>query len=482
MRGLMLMLALGIGSASGQSAAMAHEPAASVRVELVGGSAETLNEGYGRGFCANFTTSVDCVDNVQAGANIETFREQGLWDRSLAARPDYLVIAFEPGAPETSQDRARQVSVAEYEADLRQFVNEARAAGIKPVLCTPLARRSFGPDGKIHADPLGYAARMTKLATGLGVPLIDLEKESVALLDEVGEVKARALAVTKRDANGTILFDQARLNWAGSFVFGRIVARELGEVVPALRPFVLAQAAKLPTEGLKAMKVLEGGPVKIVLVGDSTVAEEGGWGPGFCKVMTPNVTCVDVALNGRSSKSFVNEGAWDKALALKGDYYLIQFGHNDQKPDADRHTDADGSFQTYLKRYASDARAIGAVPVLVTSLSRRTFKDGRVVEDLNDYAAATRKVGTEEGISVVDLNRLSTTLLDHMTQAQADQFDMTGHEDQKAENGAAAKLDRTHLNARGQQLFGRMVADELARTQLELSPDVMREPVGNSSR
>ena len=56
--------------------------------------------------------------------------------------------------------------------------------------------------------------------------------------------------------------------------------------------------------------------------------------------MTPNVTCIDVALNGRSSKSFVDEGAWKKALALHGDYYLIQFGHNDQKDDAARHTDA----------------------------------------------------------------------------------------------------------------------------------------------
>ena len=115
-------------------------------------------------------------------------------------------------------------------------------------------------------------------------------------------------------------------------------------------------------------------PVKIVLVGDSTVATGGGWGPGFCKVMTPNVTCVDLALNGRSSKSFIDEGAWAKALAEKGDYYLIQFGHNDQKPDAARHTDADGSFQEYLRRYVADVRRIGAVPVLVTSLSRRTYQ------------------------------------------------------------------------------------------------------------
>ncbi len=82
------------------------------------------------------------------------------------------------------------------------------------------------------------------------------------------------------------------------------------------------------------MRIINGAPVKIVLVGDSTVAPEGGWGPGFCADLTPNVACIDDALNGRSSKSFIDEGAWKKALAEHGDYYLIQFGHNDEKPDA----------------------------------------------------------------------------------------------------------------------------------------------------
>jgi lysophospholipase L1-like esterase len=219
--------------------------------------------------------------------------------------------------------------------------------------------------------------------------------------------------------------------------------------------------------------------VKIVLVGDSTVATGGGWGPGFCKVMTPNVRCVDLALNGRSSKSFIEEGAWTKALAEKGDYYLIQFGHNDQKPDAARHTDAETTFQKELKRYVADVRAIGAVPVLVTSLSRRTYKDGKVVQDLKAYADATKKVGAEEGITVIDLNAMSTALLDHMTQEQADGFDAVGHADAAAEN-VSPKLDRTHLNAHGQEVFGRMVADALVRTQVELGPDVVGEAAGKS--
>lgn len=457
-----------------------------VRVDLIGDSTQTNNAGYGRGFCANFTPAVDCVNMSRGGASTKTFRSLGLWDRSLATKPDYMVIQFGHNDMEKVDGVAendRQVSMAEYEANLRRFVVEARAAGIKPVLCTPLTQRYFGSDGKIHSDLTNHSATMKKVAAEMKVPLIDLQTESIAYLDKVGEAEGNKLAITKKDNDGKTIFDKTHLDWAGSYVFGRMVAVDLGKAAPKLKEYVKPEAATLPSEGVKAMKVIgdgqSGGPVKIVLVGDSTVATGGGWGPGFCKVMTPNVTCVDLALNGRSTKSFVDEGAWAKALAEKGDYYLIQFGHNDQKPAPDRHTDADGSFQTYLKRYCADVRAIGGVPVLVTSLSRRTFKDGKVVQDLKDYADATRKVGAELDLTVVDLNSMSTNLLNHMTQAQADEFDAVTHPDAAAENKTPA-LDRTHLNPHGQEVFGRMVADALVRTQVELGPDVIGEAAGKS--
>ncbi len=237
-----------------------------------------------------------------------------------------------------------------------------------------------------------------------------------------------------------------------------------------------------------------GAPIKIVLVGDSTVATEGGWGPGFCADFNKKIECVDVALNGRSTKSFIDEGAWKKALELKGDYYLIQFGHNDQKPDAARHTDADGSFQQYLHRYVADVRAIGGVPILVTSLSRRNYKDGKLVEDLNDYAAATRKVAGEEHIQLIDLNQMSTTMLRKMTQAEADQFNATTHPDAAAENaagaagavagvgGKATPPDRTHLNDEGKKVFGRMVADAIVKARVELGADLIGVPSAGTAK
>src|SRR5206468_1466051 len=156
-----------------------------------------------------------------------------------------------------------------------------------------LSRRYFQPDGKVHSDLLEYSAAMKQVAAEMHVPLIDLQTDSIAYLDRIGEPAATKLGITKKDETGKTIPDKTHLDWQGSYVFGRIVAADLGKAVPALKPYVRPTPAELPPEGVKAMKVIEGGPVKIVLVGDSTVATEGGWGPGFCAVMTPNVTCID---------------------------------------------------------------------------------------------------------------------------------------------------------------------------------------------
>lgn len=457
--------------------AAVRKPGTAVRIDLIGDSTQTNNAGYGRGFCANLTAAVDCVNMAKGGASTKTFREDGLWQRSLETKPDYMLIQFGHNDEESRVRLPRQTTMTEYEANLRRYVDEARAVGIKPVLVTPLTRRYFGADGRIHSDLAAHSATMKRVAAEMHVPLIDLQADSIAYLDKAGEKEGDTLAITKKDDEGRTVFDKTHLNWKGSYVFGRIVAVELSKAVPTLAKYVRPEAATLPPEGVKAMAILNGAPVKIVLVGDSTVNAEGGWGKGFCADVTPNVSCINEALNGRSSKSFIDEGAWAKALADHGDYYLIQFGHNDQKPDAKRHTDPDTTYSANLRRYISDARAIGAVPVLVTSLSRRNYRDGKLVLDLTDYANATKRVGAEENVTVIDLNAMSVKLLEGMTQAEADQFDAAGHPDAKVENTGTVKLDRTHLNAKGQVLFGRMVADAMVRTQVELGPDVVGEPV-----
>jgi lysophospholipase L1-like esterase len=455
----------------------ARRPGTKVRIDLIGDSTQTDNAGYGRGFCANLTDAVDCVNMAHGGASTKTFRADRYWAKSLATKPDYMLIQFGHNDMESADHNARQTTMTQYEENLRQFVQEARAAGIKPVLVTPLTRRYFEGDGNIHSDLLAHAETMRRVAQSMRVPLIDLQAESIAYLDKVGPDAGNKLGITKKDSAGKTIPDKTHLNWQGSYVFGRMVAVDLGKAVPSLASYVRPEPAALPAEGQLAMRVIQQAPFKIVLVGDSTVASEGGWGPGFCATLTPNVKCVDLAKNGRSSKSYIDEGAWSAALAERGQYYFIQFGHNDGKPNPDRHTDPQTGFTTNLRRYVSDVRAIGGIPILVTSLSRRNYKDGALVQDdLAEYAAATRAVGEEEHVTVVDLYSMSRHLLEGMTQEQADGFDAEDHPDAKAENGSEPKHDRTHLNQHGKDVFGRMVADNVIRTQVELGPNVNGVP------
>jgi lysophospholipase L1-like esterase len=490
--------------------AAVRKPGTTVRIDLIGDSTQTDHAGYGRGFCANLTAQVDCVNMAKGGASTRSFRAQGLWERALETKPDYMLIQFGhndavfhrppaaggtiPNGTAPGGDRAL-ADPGDYEKNLRQYVNEARAAGIKPILVTPITRQYFEADDKIHSDQTEHCITMRKVAADMNVPLIELQNESITYLESIGEEAGHKFEITKKDAAGATIYDKTHFNWAGSYVFGRMVAVDLGKTVPDLKKYVQPEAAKLPPEGEKAMRVMERGSVKIVLVGDSTVATGGGWGPGFCADFSPNVICVDDALNGRSSKSFIDEGAWKKALDEHGDYYLIQFGHNDQKTIPALHTDADTTFQANLHRYIADVRAIGAVPVLVTSLSRRNYKDGALVEDLTAYADAAKKVGAEEYITVIDLNQMSVQMLKRVTQEQADKFDKGVDPDTgkpaliAAKDGvtatasgidapAVAALDRTHLNPYGQKVFGRMVADAIVKTQVELGPDLIGVPGG----
>src|SRR5512145_1476530 len=143
----------------------------------------------------------------------------------------------------------------------------------------------------------------------------------------------------------------------------------------------------------------------IVLVGDSTVAEDSGWGPGFRRCVTEAVAVVNLAANGRSSKSFIDEGRWTEALAKRGQYYLIQFGHNDEPGKGpERETDPQTTYRSNMARYVDEARAIGAKPVLVTSLVRRLYNaEGTIRTTQTPYVEVVRALAKEKQVPLVDL-------------------------------------------------------------------------------
>ena len=204
--------------------------------------------------------------------------------------------------------------------------------------------------------------------------------------------------------------------------------------------------------------------IKIVLVGDSTVNDEGGWGPGFRASFGENVEVVNLAKNGRSSKSFRDEGLWAPALAMKADYILIQFGHNDVPGKGpDRETDAATTYRANLERYVAESRKSGAVPVLVTSIVRRNFTpDGKIVADsLVPYVKVVRELSIEGQVPLLDLYNLTLAQAERLGPAGCDEINALDKD---------GKPDHTHLGPKGRQEIGAMAAQELVRVEPKLQP------------
>jgi pectinesterase len=202
---------------------------------------------------------------------------------------------------------------------------------------------------------------------------------------------------------------------------------------------------------------------RIVLVGDSTVTETDGWGAGFREVVTGGAEVVNLAANGRSSKSFLDEGRWTTAVASKGTYYLIQFGHNDEPGKGpERETDPATSYTANMLRYVTEARAVGATPILVTSLVRRLYnEDGTIRTTQTPYVEAVRRLAADKGVPLIDLHAITKEDAEHA----GDEVwaDMSPRDDK-------GQVDRTHLNAKGSEVVGRMVAGELRKLRPELAP------------
>jgi len=162
-------------------------------------------------------------------------------------------------------------------------------------------------------------------------------------------------------------------------------------------------------------------PVKeptIYLAGDSTVVDQdvepwAAWGQMLPRFFRTGVVVANHAESGETIKSFVGEMRFDKVMSLiqPGDYLLMQFAHNDQKPGA---VSID-EYKKLLVEYIGKTRAKGATPVLVTSMNRRTFDaDGKITNSLAGYPDAMREVAAEEHAALIDLHAMSKTLFEAM--------------------------------------------------------------------
>ncbi|MES2438778.1 MAG: rhamnogalacturonan acetylesterase [Verrucomicrobiota bacterium] len=238
---------------------------------------------------------------------------------------------------------------------------------------------------------------------------------------------------------------------------------------------VLAVLSLLSSGSAAAEEATRPRQIRIVLAGDSTVTDNAGWGGGFAALLR-NSECVNLSKGGRSSKSFIADGSWKKALDLKPDYVLIQFGHNDQPGHGDRETDPETTYRQYMNQYVDEARGAGIKPVLVTSLSRRQWgPDGMIHSTLTPYAEVVKQIAFEKKVPLIDLHALSIDfyqkegrekILEISPIKNAD----AGSADSDTTAVSRKSIDGTHLNAKGGPIIGAMVAGELKKAVPDLAP------------
>ncbi|MBP1613135.1 MAG: pectin esterase [Bacteroidetes bacterium] len=235
--------------------------------------------------------------------------------------------------------------------------------------------------------------------------------------------------------------------------------------------------------------------ITIFMIGDSTMANksltgsnpERGWGhvlPGF---FSEDIVIDNHAQNGRSSKSFISEGRWEKVISQvkKGDYVFIQFGHNDEKKDSIRHTEPGTTFDANLRRFVNETRAKGGIPVLFNSIVRRNFvrpqdeeinKDTRKVpgqdvlpqegEKLFDthgaYLESPRNVAKELGVAFVDMNKITHDLVENLGPQESKKLFMwiPANTIPAIPQG---REDNTHLNIYGARVVGGLAVDAIAK-------------------
>ena len=204
----------------------------------------------------------------------------------------------------------------------------------------------------------------------------------------------------------------------------------------------------------------------IWIVGDSTVEDNQppfrGWGWALPQYVREGVRVRNIALSGRSSRSFREEGLFEPALQemAAGDLLLIQFGHNDEKTD-ERHTDPDTTYKEELWRYCEAALARGVQPVLFTPVSRRWFEDGGLRDTHGPYPQAVRELAAEKGVPLCDLYADSRALLLSLGEEKAAELFVRL---QPGENPdfPEGHNDKTHFNADGAKAICALVVRELS--------------------
>jgi len=220
--------------------------------------------------------------------------------------------------------------------------------------------------------------------------------------------------------------------------------------------------------------------ITVYTIGDSTMANkkveaypETGWGQVFPNYFDSKVHVSNHAVNGRSSKSFIDEGRWKIVLdSLKrGDYVFIQFGHNDEKADKPAvYADPSTTYRKNLEKCIEETRAKGATPILLTPIVRRKFDAvGSLIDTHGKYPDAVREVAANLNVQFVDMQKLTHTLISTIGDGSSKKMYLWTAPDPKFPEG---RKDDTHLSVEGAKTFAGLVADDVKKMKTPLAKHV----------
>ncbi len=222
--------------------------------------------------------------------------------------------------------------------------------------------------------------------------------------------------------------------------------------------------------------------ITVYIIGDSTAANkspkafpETGWGMELQSFFDEAITVDNRALNGRSTKSFINEKRWESILTTlkSGDYVLIEFGHNDEKVENPAVGTSLQDFKLNLIKYVQETQAKKAYPILMTPIMRRNFKNGVFADTHLGYPDVVRKLADSLHIPLIDMHRKTEKLIVGLGEKPS--VKLFNHVDSGHVNYPKGKIDNTHLSPEGAKVVASLVAQGIKEMKTGLAKHLLKK-------
>ncbi len=224
---------------------------------------------------------------------------------------------------------------------------------------------------------------------------------------------------------------------------------------------------------------------KVYLIGDSTMSikeirayPETGWGMPFAYFFDSTIEVDDRAKNGRSTRTFIEEGLWKPIVENlnEGDYVFIQFGHNDEVETKKSYTTKE-QFVANLERYVTESKAKKANPILLTPVARRKFDANGKIEGTHEvYSDLVRTTAIKLGVPLVDLDKKSQSLLQEYG-VETSKLLFNHLQPGEHPNYPEGKIDDTHFSELGARKMAEIVLAEIRNLKLPLANHIYQPPV-----